>query len=109
MSLINNIGSLVGIFTQPNQNEESKELATQAGVDIKDFGKFSAIGFPLLLQAINRNNQSSIVLESFNQALNQHQKKNNYNSLNQFAQHVDTDDGDKIVSLILSFKMKNIL
>lgn len=101
MSLINNIGSLVGMFTQPDQNEESKQLAKQAGVDTKDFGKIAAIALPLLLQAMNINNQNSKGLTSFNQALNQHQTKNNYDSLNQFAQNVDTEDGDKIVSHVL--------
>ena len=101
MSLINNIGSLVGMFTQPDQNEESKQLAKRAGVDIKDFGKIAAIALPLLLQAMNINNQNSKGLTSFNQALNQHQTKNNYDSLNQFAQNVDTEDGDKIVSHVL--------
>lgn len=108
MSLINNIGSLIGMFTQPDQNEESKQLATRAGVDTKDFGKVASVGLPLLLQAINRNNQSTNGLESFNQALNQHQTKNNYDSLNQFAQHVDTDDGDKIVSHILQDKQQTV-
>lgn len=101
MSLINNIGSLVGMFTQPDQNEESKQLAKRAGVDTKDFGKIAAIALPLLLQAMNINNQNSKGLTSFNQALNQHQTKNNYDSLNQFAQNVDTEDGDKIVSHVL--------
>lgn len=101
MSLINNIGSLVGMFTQPDQNEESKQLAKRAGVDTKDFGKIAAIALPLLLQAMNINNQNSKGLTSFNQALNQHQTKNNHDSLNQFAQNVDTEDGDKIVSHVL--------
>lgn len=89
------------MFTQPDQNEESKQLAKRAGVDTKDFGKIAAIALPLLLQAMNINNQNSKGLTSFNQALNQHQTKNNYDSLNQFAQNVDTEDGDKIVSHVL--------
>lgn len=100
MSLINNIGSLIGIFTQSDQNEESKELAKRAGVDTKDFGKIAAAALPLLLQAMNIKNQNSEGLTSFNRALNQHHTKNNYDSLSQFARNVDTEDGDKIVNHI---------
>src|SRR5699024_12397619 len=102
MALLNNMSSLIGMLMQPDQNEESKQLANRAGVDTNDFAKIASIGLPLLLQGINRNNQSQTGLESFNQALNQHQKRNNYDSLNQFAQNAAVNDSSKMFILMIS-------
>ena len=101
MALLNDLGSLVGMFTQPDQSE-NKQLANRAGVDTKDFSKIATLALPLLLQGINKNNQSKEGLESFDQALNQHQTRNDYGSLEQFAKNVDTNDGDKIVNHVFS-------
>ena len=86
---------------QPNKTE-NKQLADRAGVDTNDFSKIATLALPLLLQGINKNNQSKDGLESFNQALKQHQTRNNYDSLDQFSQNVDTNDGDKIVNHVFS-------
>lgn len=101
MALFNDLGSLAGLFMQPNKTE-NKQLANRAGVDTNDFSKIATLALPLLLQGINKNNQSKEGLESFNQALTQHQTRNNYDSLDQFAQNVDTNDGDKIVNHVFS-------
>ncbi len=98
----------MGMLMQPNQNQESKQLADRAGVDTSDFAKIASIGLPLLLQGINKNNQSSSGLESFNQALTQHQTRNSYDNLNQFTQNVDTEDGDKIVGHVFSGQKDSI-
>jgi|SRR5690625_1011561 len=108
MALINNIGNLVGMLMQPNQHQESQQLANRAGVDTNDFAKIASIGLPLLLQAMNRKTQNKEGLNSFNQALTQHQTRNNYNSLDQFAQNVDTDDGDKIVNHVLGGEKEEV-
>lgn len=101
MALFNDLGSLAGMFMQSNKTE-NKQLANRAGVDTDDFSKIATLALPLLLQGINKNNQSKEGLESFNQALNQHQTRNNYDSLDQFSQNVDTNDGDKIVNHVFS-------
>lgn len=101
MALFNDLGSLAGMFMQSNKTE-NKQLANRAGVDTDDFSKIATLALPLLLQGINKNNQSKEGLESFNQALNQHQTRNNYDSLDQFSQNVDTNDGNKIVNHVFS-------
>lgn len=108
MALMDNIGSLVGALMQPDQNQEGQELAKRADVDSNNFSKIASLGLPLLLQGINRNTQDSSGLESFNQALNQHQERNNYDSLSQFAQNVDTQDGDKILNHVLSGEKEEV-
>lgn len=108
MALIDNIGSLIGMFMQPNKHQESQKLANRAGVDTNDFAKIASIGLPLLLQAMNRNTQNKEGLASFNQALNEHQTRNNYDSLDQFAQNVDANDGDKIVNHVLGGDRENV-
>jgi len=101
MALLNDLGSLVGMFMQPDQ-QDNKQLANRAGVDSGDFSKIAALGLPLLLQGINKNNQSKEGLASFNQALNQHQTRNNYDSLGQYAQNIDMNDGEKIVNHVFN-------
>lgn len=101
MALLNDLGSLVGMFMQPDQ-QDNKQLANRAGVDSGDFSKIAALGLPLLLQGINKNNQSKEGLASFNQALNQHQTRSNYDSLGQYAQNIDTNDGEKIVNHVFN-------
>lgn len=108
MSLFNDIGNLMGTLMQPDKHEESKNLASKAGVDTNDFAKIASIGLPLLLQGMNRNNQSKQGLESFNQALNQHQERNNYESFNQFSKNVDPQDGDKIVRHVFNNEQEDV-
>lgn len=104
MALFDNIGSLMNTLMQPDDHEETKNLANKAGVDTTDFAKIASIGLPLLLQGMNRNNKDQVGLESFNQALKQHQERNNYDSFNQFSRNVDPQDGDKIVGHV--FKLE---
>lgn len=108
MALINNIGSLMGMLMQPDKNQEGQQLANRAGVDTNDFSKIASFALPLLLQGMNKNNQNPSGLESFNNALNDHQTRNNYESLNQFTQNVDTADGDKIVNHVLSGEKEEV-
>jgi len=102
MALFNNIGNLMDILMKPDQHEEGKNLADQAGVDANNFSKIASIGLPLILQGMNRNNQDPKGLESFNQALNQHQERNNYDSLSRLTQNVDRQEGDKILGHVFS-------
>ncbi len=108
MSLFNNMGSLMEVLMQPNQHEESQQLANRAGVDTNDFAKIASIGLPLILQGMNRNNQSQSGLDSFTQALNQHQTRNNYDSLSQFSRNVDPVDGDKIVGHVFNEEKNSV-
>lgn len=102
MSLFNNIGSLMSTLMQPNDNEETQDLANKAGVDRNDFAKIAFVGLPLILQGMNRNSQSKKGLNSFNQALDQHEERNNYDSFNQFSKNIDPQNGDKILGHVFN-------
>lgn len=81
-----------------NDNQQATaNLADKAGLDRADFGKIATMGLPLILSQINRNNQSQEGLESFDNALKQHEDVNNYQSFDELTQQVDTEDGDKIL------------
>ncbi len=108
MSLFDNIGSLMTTLMQPDQHEESQQLANRAGVDKSDFAKIASVGLPLILQGMNRNNQDPQGLESFNQALNQHQERNNYQSFNEFSKNVDAQEGDKILNHVFSNEKEEV-
>ncbi|EHR36247.1 DUF937 domain-containing protein [Facklamia languida] len=88
-----------------NDNQEATgNLADKAGLDRADFGKIATMGLPLILSQINRNNQSQEGLESFNNALKQHEDVNNYQSFDELTRQVDTEDGDKILGHVFQDK-----
>lgn len=88
-----------------NDNQQATgNLADKAGLDRADFGKIATMGLPLILSQINRNNQSQEGLESFNNALKQHEDVNNYQSFDELTRQVDTEDGDKILGHVFQDK-----
>ena len=48
MALFNDLGSLAGLFMQPNKTE-NKQLASRAGVDTNDFSKIRMMEIKLLI------------------------------------------------------------
>ncbi|MGO4928361.1 DUF937 domain-containing protein [Fundicoccus sp. Sow4_F4] len=98
MSIFDNIGgNLLDLFMNYERREDTASMAQRAEVDEKDFGKIIALGLPILLQAINRNNNDTQGLASFSQALDQHQDVKQYNSFGELVNKVDTNDGDRIL------------
>lgn len=105
MSLFNNMsGNLLDLFMNNESQEGATSMAQRADVDEKDFGKIIALGLPVLLQAINRNNKDTQGLASFSQALDQHQDLTQYNSFGDLVKNVDTTEGDKILGHVFEGK-----
>lgn len=97
MGLFDNVNLLDLILSGQNQ-PANQNLAKQADLDINDFSKIASIGLPLILNAIKRNTQTDEGLDSFNNALSKHQDIQNYQSIEDLTQNVDTNDGNKILN-----------
>ncbi|MDK6804511.1 DUF937 domain-containing protein [Aerococcus sp. UMB7834] len=104
MGLFDQAGNLIGMLTgQGGQSNDS--LAKQANVSSADFGKIMTLGLPMIMKAINRNSQDQSGIDSLNQALNDHDKADQFESVDQAAEQVDQEDGDKILNHV--FKDQN--
>lgn len=93
----NNAGDILNMLTG-GQSAEQKQLASKAGVTSADFSKIAAVGLPLLLQSINKNNKSENELESFTNALRKdHQVPKSPAETFNLDAVTDTADGEKIL------------
>lgn len=104
MGLFDNVGSLLDLFVDNDQAAEKQTLAKRADVSATDFGKVAAVGLPAILKALQRNSADEKGLESLNEALTKHQDVKQYQSVNQVAEHVDPEDGDKILGHVFNDK-----
>lgn len=104
MGLFDNVGNLLDLFVQDDNATEKQTLAKRAGVSATDFGKIAAIGLPAILQALQRNSADEKGLSSLNEALTKHQDVSQYKSINQVAEKVDPEDGDKILGHVFNDK-----
>uniref|UniRef100_UPI0035A02321 DUF937 domain-containing protein n=1 Tax=Jeotgalibaca porci TaxID=1868793 RepID=UPI0035A02321 len=87
-----------------DQAAEKETLAKRADVSKSDFGKVAAVGLPAILQALQRNSADEKGLASLEAALTKHQDVNKYSSVNQVAEQVDPEDGDKILGHVFNDK-----
>ena len=110
MALFDQLGNIVDLFTQNGQSQqESEVLANRAGVDLGDWGKIVALGLPAILQGMNRNNQTQAGLDSFTEALTQHEQDiDQYQNPGELAKRVDEQDGDKILGHVFNDKQSII-
>ncbi|MBG9982063.1 DUF937 domain-containing protein [Aerococcaceae bacterium DSM 111020] len=97
MGLFDNT-NLLDMFLPTAGTDTNQQLAQKSGLDLGDFSKIAAVGLPAILNAIQRNNGREGGLNSFDNALTQHQQDlNQYDSADALAQNVDPNDGEKIL------------
>ena len=104
MGLFDNVGTLLDLFVDNEQSAEKETLAKRADVSTSDFGKIAAVGLPAILQALQRNSADEKGLASLEAALGKHQDVTKYSSVNQVAEQVDPEDGDKILGHVFNDK-----
>lgn len=104
MGLFDNVGNLFDLFVQDENAVERDTLAKRADVSTSDFGKVAALGLPAILKALQRNSADEQGLDALNEALTKHQDVRNYQSVNQVAEQVDPEDGDKILGHVFTDK-----
>ncbi|MGX7349284.1 DUF937 domain-containing protein [Dolosicoccus paucivorans] len=102
--LFGNASQLIDLFLGSNSQEQ--QLAQRADVSTSDFAKVAALGLPIILKQINRNTQSDAGLGSLVDALTKHQDVSQYQSPEEMTQHVDPQDGDKILGHVFETKQQ---
>lgn len=108
MGLFDNVNNLLDLFVQDQNAAGPQALANRADVSVSDFSKVAAIGLPAILQAIQRNANDDNGLNALNEALDQHQDVEQYQSVNQLSQNIDPQDGDKILGHVFNDKQSII-
>ena len=104
MGLFDNVSNLVNLFVDDKKTPETKNLANRADVSSFDFGKIASLGLPAILKGIQRNSQDEAGLDSLNNALDQHQDVQKYQSVEELSQNVDPQEGDKILGHVFKDK-----
>lgn len=103
MGLFDTAGSLIDIFTQ-NSNDDLSAISNRASVDTNQASSIIGVALPLILKAINQNTQSEEGLISFDNALRQHENDTNFDSVADYAQKADAEDGDKMLGHLFNNK-----
>lgn len=101
MNFFENAGSLLDLLN--NSTTQDLDLVSQkAGLNAGQTASIMSVALPLILKAINRNTSTADGLASFNQALKDHADDPQFDSLAGYAENVDTNDGDKMLTHVLS-------
>ena len=106
MGLFENFGNALDIFTNTKQ-EDVDAIAEKAGISSSKVSSILAAGLPLILKAINRNNQTDEGLSSFDKALNDHANDKSYGSVKDYVNGrtaADEEDGDKMLGHVFQDK-----
>lgn len=106
MGLFDNFGNALDIFTNTKQ-EDVDAIAEKAGISSSKVSSILAAGLPLILKAINRNNQTDEGLSSFDKALNDHANDKSYGSVKDYVDGrtaADEEDGDKMLGHVFQDK-----
>jgi hypothetical protein len=89
------------------KNPAFKQLNQSVNVDPEKVEKTVQLGIPMLMEALNRNSNTSQGAQDLANALEQH-KDDKVDDLVDFLQNVDTEDGSKILQHIFANKNKDV-
>ncbi|EFR31607.1 DUF937 domain-containing protein [Eremococcus coleocola] len=103
MGLFDTVGSVIDVFNQGN-GKDIDAIASKSGLSASQVTSVLAAAIPMILKAINRNNQTDEGLSKFDQALQDHAEDNSHDSLEAYVQNADEEDGDKMLGHVLQDK-----
>jgi hypothetical protein len=89
------------------KNPAFKQLNQSVNADPEKVEKTVQLGIPMLMEALNRNSNTSQGAQDLANALEQH-KDDKVDDLAGFLQNVDTEDGSKILQHIFANKNKDV-
>lgn len=101
MGLFDNV-NILDLLLNDQAPVASRQMAEKAGLDKGDLTKLMAVGLPMILSGINRNNQDPQGLEAFTQTLDRHSDVNNFSSLEDLTQQLNPEEGDKILNHVFN-------
>lgn len=101
MGLFDNV-NILDLLLNNQAPVASQQMAEKAGLDKGDLSKLMAVGLPMILSGINRNNQDPQGLEAFTQTLDRHNDVSNFSSLDDLTQQLNPQEGDKILNHVFN-------
>ncbi|MFN0603190.1 DUF937 domain-containing protein [Facklamia hominis] len=105
MGIFDQIGGLVDLLTNSQDLPSLDSLSAKSGIDKGSIGKILSLGLPAILQGMNHNNQTPEGLESFSEALNQHEQAlDHYQSPDDLLNQSDEVEGDKVLGHVFKDK-----
>ncbi|MBD3948404.1 DUF937 domain-containing protein [Tuanshanicoccus lijuaniae] len=100
MSIFENVGSLIDLFSQGSQTDV-QAISERAGIDSKQASSVISLALPLILKAINHNTQTDEGLQSFDNALAEHANDPSFPTVAEQVNNVDMNDGSKMLDHII--------
>ena len=79
-------------------------ISNTAGIDKSKAGAVIGMGLPMILDAMLKNTKKEGGLDSFTKAINQHAEGPDYNSVGEYVQNADQEDGDKMLGHVFENK-----
>ncbi|MBR7927123.1 DUF937 domain-containing protein [Aerococcaceae bacterium zg-ZUI334] len=100
MSIFENVGSLIELFSQGNESDV-QAISNRAGINSQQANSIISLALPLILKAINNNTQTDEGLQSFDNALTEHANDPSYPTVAEHVNNVDMSDGSKMLDHII--------
>lgn len=104
MGLFDTADSLMDILSKVDSNDVTA-ISDRAGIDASQASSILGMALPLILKAINNNTSTEEGLISFDNALKDHANDTNFDSVADYAQKADAEDGDKMLGHLFGNKV----
>ena len=103
MGIFNNFDNIIDLFTN-SSTQDMEAISNNAGIEKSKTGAIIAMALPMILKAMSKNNQKPGGLDAFNKAINDHAQGPDYDSVSDYVQKADTQDGDKMLNHVFEDK-----
>lgn len=103
MGIFNNFDNIIDLFTN-SSTQDMEAISNNAGIEKGKTGAIIAMALPMILEALSKNNQKPGGLDAFNKAINDHAQGADYDSVSDYVQKADTQDGDKMLNHVFEDK-----
>src|SRR5699024_10279897 len=103
MGLFDTAGSLMDILSKVDSNDVTA-ISDLAGIDASKASSIVGMALPLILISINNNTSISEGLIAFDIALIDHANDYHFDSVADYKQKADVEDGDKMLNYLFGNK-----
>lgn len=108
MGIFNNFDSILDLLGNSGQ-QDMEAIANKTGIDKSKTGAIIGMALPIILNQLTKNNQSETGLDSFTKAIQDHAQGSDYNSVSEYAENVDQQDADKMLTHVFEGKKDGII
>ncbi len=103
MGIFNNFDNIIDLFTNSSSGD-MEAISNNVGIEKNKTGAIIGMALPMILEAMSKNNQKPGGLESFEKAIQDHAQGPDYNSVSEYVEKADTQDGDKMLGHVFEDK-----